>query len=181
MDTLGNTLSMIGAALGVIAFFWNVINAFANYLHIDLAVEQKELNSKSYITALATVDNKGSLSKRIEYASVLIGPEDEGPVATAKHIAKQMKIDPDRISFTNDISLLVTPIALYAKDGQRALIPLPFFFNEQVTMGDETLKYRCTIDKSKLAKNSSYSARFFVFGKYRLHRCTHDSFRVEGA
>jgi hypothetical protein len=181
MDTFGNTLSKIGAVLGIIAFFWNVLDAFANYLHIDLAIEQHKLNSKRYVTALATVENTGRLAKRIDYALLLIGPEDETPVATAKHIAKQINFDPDRISFTNDISLLVTSTPEYAKDGQRALIPLPFFFSEQLTIGDETLKYRCTIDKSKLAKNSSYSVRFFIFGEYRLHRSTQDLFRVEGA
>ncbi|MBE9594839.1 MAG: hypothetical protein IMF19_15315 [Proteobacteria bacterium] len=168
---------IIGVFLGVIAFFWKIFDLFGSYLRINLEVKQEGTGSSRSVSALTTVDNKGFLSKRIDYAGLLIGPEDEDPVITAKHIAKELNIDENKIAYTNDLYILRTdsPSPIYT--GRRAFIPLPFFFDEQVNIGDETLRYHCTIDTVRLIKNTSYSVRFFIFTKHRLHRSTHDLFR----
>jgi hypothetical protein len=53
---------------------------------------------------------------------------------------------------------------------------MPFFYSEQVAIGDEQLTYRCFIDTKNMQKGKPYSIRFFVFGKSRLHRSTQDMF-----
>ena len=50
-----------------------------------------------------------------------------------------------------------------------------FYYDENVTIGDENLTYRGSIDKSKL-KNGNYSVRFYIFSSFRLHRSTQDLF-----
>src|SRR5690242_19842390 len=108
MNSSVDFLTALAALFAIVAFLLSVLNAFRNYLHIDLQIEYHDSKNDTFITALTSVDNKGVLGKQIEYALLLIGPEEESPIVTAKRMALELNIDPNRISFTNDISVLQT-------------------------------------------------------------------------
>jgi len=168
---LEEAIKLIGGILGIIAFFWKIADEFFSYLHIAVKAEK---DNQGIVTALATVENKSRRRKNIAYALILIGPEDESPVETAGMLATKIGTG-IQIKYTNDIEHLRTDKPVYLDDG-RAFIPLPFFYSEQVDIGDEVLTYRCLIDTTRIPKETPYSIRFFVFGKGRLHRSTQDMF-----
>jgi hypothetical protein len=164
-------IKLIGGILGIVAFSWKIIDEFGSYLRIAVKAEK---DNQGILTALATVENKGIRRKKITYALVLVGPESENPVKTAAMLATEASSGA-QINYTNDIEHLKTDKPVFADEG-RAIIPLPFFYSEQVAIGDEQLTYRCFIDTKNMQKGKPYSIRFFVFGKGRLHRSTQDMF-----
>lgn len=166
-------LKIIGASLGVIAFAWKVWDSFASYLHIYLEKPQLERNS---VTISARIENRSLFDKKVTYAILLIGPEHEDTVTTARMIASRLGHQA-QIHYTNDIESLITDKPVYEDQG-RALIPLPFFYLEQIAIGDEDLSYRTYLPISKFEPDIPYSVRFFIFGRRRLHRSTQDGFII---
>jgi hypothetical protein len=92
-------LKIIGSILGIIAFGWKISDLFAAYLHIRLDLKTQ----KKVIFAKVTVENKGSLKKRIDNALLLIGPEDENPIETFNQLATTSEISVNA-TCTNDIA-----------------------------------------------------------------------------
>lgn len=173
MDTIIDIVGLIGGLLGIIAFLWRVTDQFQSYLHLALHVKYDK--GSGIVTALATVENKGTRRKNLDYALLLIGPELESPIKTAQEIAVVEGIDV-QISSTNDVvEYLRRDKPIYTDTG-RALIPLPFFYSEQVRIADETLTYKTLIDQAKMKKGEPYAVRFFIAEKRRLHRSTQDLF-----
>ena len=161
---------LIGGILGIIAFLWKIWDVVSSYLHISVQVSKTE-NMASVKTQ---VQNKSLRGKSLTKALLLIGPENEDPLETANYISKEIGQGID-FEYTNDIEFLQARVPIYS-DNKRALVPLPFFYSEQVRVADESLTYRASLDLSKLEKNLHYSVRFFIFGKNRLHRSTQDLF-----
>lgn len=170
MEGLVEWLGIIGGLLGILAFLWKVWDSATSYLHISVEV----LKADAVISVKTVVENKGLVPKSLDYAAILIGPENENPVETAKSIAKHIGGD-IILKHTNDIEKLRVTAPIYC-DGERALIPLPFFYSEQVRIADEMLTYSSPISLDKLQCNGSmpYSVRFFIFGRNRLHRSSQD-------
>jgi hypothetical protein len=163
---------VLGAVAGATAFGWKVYDEFGNYIHISLKVEQ----SQGTLSALATVENKGNRPKRIAYSFLLIGPYGESPVETGRKIADGISFESGFvIKYTNHLRNLAVGEPRYAADG-RAIVPLPFFYSEQTNIADEELSYRAIFDRAHFTLGSAYSVRFYIFGKWRLHRSTHDGF-----
>lgn len=171
MCTIIDIVGLIGGLLGIVAFIWRVRDQLQSYLHLALHVEYDKRGGVA--TALATVENKGTRRKNLDYALLLIGPESESPIKTAQEIAAVVGIDL-QISSTNDVvEHLRMDEPIYTHTG-RALIPLPFFYSEQVRIADETLTYKTLIDPTKMKKGEPYAVRFFIAEKRRLHRSTQD-------
>ena len=126
-----------------------------------------------WASVLTTVENKGSRPKSITYSLLLVGPEEEDPVETANKIASEAGLG-ICLKYTNDLAHIKIARSLYGHE--RALIPIPFYYRENISIGDEVLTYRASIDARKLARNVPYSVRFYLFESGRLHRSTHDSF-----
>ena len=123
-----------------------------------------------------SIENRTPLPKRVDNALLLVGPETECPIKTANDISSHLGIS-TRISGTDSIEGFCFDDPVYTGGGQ-AIIPLPFFYDEQDTIGDENLSYRCTIESVQFETNVPYAIRFFIFGENRLCRSTHESFII---
>lgn len=168
------TFKIVGSLLGILAFGWKVWDFFATYLHIGLTVD---VDDGRTISAKTIVDNKGSRSKKIDNALLLIGPESESPIETFNQLFKSIGNERKVIS-TNEIA--ETKLEEQCSDNNgRAIIPLSFYYSENVSVGDEQLSYRAPINSDGIEAGKTYSVRFFVYGEGRLHRSTHDSFSIQ--
>lgn len=169
-------LKIIGGLAGVVALGWRLIDERKSYLRISVEVDGPK---DGWITVLSTVENKGTCSKRLDSALLLIGPEEESPIETANKLSAMSGIE--KVTCTNDIVDLYGGGHRTIRLKDRILIPLPFFFSENVAVGDETLTYRSPIAIKDFSPSSSFSVRLFVADNKRLHRSTQDCFITESA
>ena len=89
-DTLaifGAIAGAFGAVTGTAALVWRIVDEFGSFLRISLQVEPPKAG---WATALTTIENKGIRPKKITYAILLVGPESESPLETAKFLAENM-------------------------------------------------------------------------------------------
>ena len=163
-------IKILGGAAGVVALIWRFMDEFGSYLRISIKVEPV---SPEWATALTSVENNGNRPKNLSYAFLLVSPESETLKDSAEIIAAEIGFK-GRLKSTNDFKFLRAPKPIYA--GGCALIPLTFYYLENVDIADEALTYRALIDLRQLREGIPYAVRFFVFGKWRLHRSTHDLF-----
>jgi hypothetical protein len=163
-------IGVIGGVLGAVAFFWKIGDALIAYLHIDLKLEKvSSADGSSDMTALATIENKGSIAKPLHYAALLIGPEGEDFETMAKSIVKEAYPDTkDSLNYLNTMFQQRAEKPIFTRDKHRALIPLPFFFRDQIQIGNEVIKYRCPINENEFDGQNSYTVIFFVFIRYPL-------------
>jgi len=143
-----------------------------SYLHISLKVDV----SNNSITALTTVENKSYRSKELSYAFLLVAPDIESPIKTANAILK--KIGNDSVLTKTNEFIIFKELNIFQPlyDDNIALIPLNFYYFENVKIGDETLTYRAILDRTHLQSGVPYSVRFYIFAKNRLHRSVQDCF-----
>jgi hypothetical protein len=164
-------LKSAGAILGVIAFLWKVWDEYASFLRISL---QSGASKGRFASVTSCVSNPGLRAKKIYFAFLLVSPEAESPLQTANAILAATGAT-EQLNCTNDLLKLKDILAntgpIIAKY-HGALIPLPFFYSEQLRIGDETLSYSTPIDTKFLKKGVPYSVRLFVFPLRRLHRST---------
>ena len=165
------TLQTVGAILGIVAFGWKVWDLFQSYLRVTLSVETDNAGN---VTAKVGVENRSLKAKKVDNALLLICPEHENPIDAYNVILVEVGSS-DAIHSLRGIAVNVVPATIYSQN-KMALIPLPFFYGEQHSLGDENRTYRVSIDTSKLFENVRYSVYFLVWGAGRLHRMTHDSF-----
>jgi len=165
--TAGTLVAIIGSVLGAIAFFWKVTDAFANYLHIDLDLSIEE----GFLIARTTVENKGTWSKRITNALLLVGPESEGPLDTATALLPDQQFE-----YTDDFKHIAIPTPCF--EGERAVIQIRFYYKENKTISDEKIGYDCPVSLESFQEGKAYAVRFFIFGGWRLHRSTQRSFVI---
>lgn len=160
-------IKLIGGIAGLFAFIWKVLEELVGYLRIKIEV------NNSNKTILSEVENIGKIqSKRISNAFLIINLEHEKLIDVGNIIANEMGLNL-HFSCTNDFESLKGTKLIY-KNENIAYLPLPFFFSENIGIGDEKLSYRSSVDTSKLSKGT-YSVRLFIFGnKNRYHRTTHD-------
>lgn len=137
-----------------------------SYLQVSLAVER---TASGHLTALTTITNCTSDIRTIDNAMILISSETAGLPRTLQMLLGEQRAA--AISCTNDIALLQFPTPVYCNIG--AIIPLPFFYRENVGVADECIRYRAPIAEEKL-QSGVYSARLFVLDNTKLHRTTHD-------
>jgi len=161
-------IKLLGAIAGLAAFVWRLFDEFGSYLRISVKAESPK---NGWVTILTTIDNKGNRPKNLSYACLLLGPESEPPLDSARFVAKEIGYKGD-LRYTNHIGNLHSEEPVYA-DG-RVLVPLRFFYSENIQIGDETVTYRTPIDAHQLKPGVPYSGRLLVFPKRRLHRTTQD-------
>ena len=166
VDIIAKVLGVVGGILGAVAFGWKVWDAFQSYLYLDLAVEKPEAG---FALAKTTVENKSLSAKRIDYAILLVGPESESPIDTFNSLAPALKKDP--IRETNDLEDREVDAYLGDSAG-RAIVPLPFYYSENVDIADEKVSYTYPLKVASFQRDVPYAVRFFIFGQRRLHRST---------
>lgn len=171
------TLKFIGALLGIVAFLWKACDLLVSYLRIELQVNAEH---RGALSALTIVENKGWKPKRIENAILLVGPYSESPTDTTNHLLATLPVDlihnfPRAVRSTNEIADLKMDKPLLGTQG-RQLIPLVFYYSENVDIADERIGCRAYLSDTDIPSLVPYSVRFFVVGKGRLHRSTHEMF-----
>lgn len=162
-----------GAILGIIAFLWRVRDSFTSYLHVDVKVK----NTGNLTVATAVVENKGLHSKKIDNALFLVGPEDESPINTFNKISEEAGLNVEA-KYTNDIASYRTEKNVVCQDG-RQLIPLAFFYCENVRVSDERLTYCSPINREKITFDRPYSVRLYIWDATRFHRSNQDCFQID--
>jgi hypothetical protein len=162
-------LTIIGAVLGAVTFMWKIRDTSSSYIHIDLNIGTP---GHGYSLIKSTVENKGFSKKRINNALLLIGPEHENPVITYKTLTHR------GVRFTNQIVDIPMKEPIY--DSERAVIPLPFFYDENVRIADEKVSYTMPVELQSFKRGVPYAVRFFIGGENRLHRSTQDVLLIEG-
>ena len=164
-------LKLIGAVLGIAAFAWRIWDVATSYLSISLTVD---LKSDGTLSALTQAENRLVFGKKIDNALLLIGPENEEPTDTFNLILQECGL-PFSAKYTNDIASFKSEELLSGPLG-RMFVPLPFYYSENIGVGDEKLSYRSPICSDNIPVGIPYSVRFIVGTHGRHHRSTHDSF-----
>lgn len=159
-------VTIVGGILGAIAFLWRVFDARKRFLHVELTVSQENGNA----IAETIVENKGSQSKVIDNSLLLVGPENENPIDTAKALLPHQKIET-----TNDLEKVVLESATFGMEG-RAIIPVDFYYSENVNIADERIGYGVPLDVSQIPAGTPYAVRFYIFAEKHLHRSTEATF-----
>jgi hypothetical protein len=172
ISLVGGTVGLIGGIIGILSFAWRIFDYWNSYLQISISTSRSAGGS---ITALTSVQNKSQSysTRQIYFAMLLVGPESEGPVATAKSLFEDMDL-----ATPNDLIKLKGKNERY--DNGRAFIPLVFYTDENVAIGDEAITYRASIPTQEY-EQGTYSVRFFLYPDVKnrkLHRVTHDLFAV---
>lgn len=90
---------------------------------------------------------------------------------------------PLRFAYTNEFELLKDQIETPIYTHNAAIIPLPFYYSENVRIGNENPGYSYMFDNNitndgVILEEGKYSVRFFIFCKGKLHRSTADALVV---
>ena len=161
--------AIVGGALGAIPGIWALVARWRDrrkscmFVHLRLNVYPGNV-----VTARTSVENRITKSNEIVNAMLLVGPEKEDPRET-------MKLLGYTVTLTNEIAEIRLQERKVGIDG-RCLIPLPFYYSENVAIADEEISYTSPIDITQISKGTPYSVRFFVLPSGRLHRTTQDCF-----
>jgi hypothetical protein len=154
-------IKFFGGISGLAALAWRIYETFGSYLQLEVSLAK----DKDTLTALASLSNKGVKPKTLDFAMLLIGPESEDPAETARQVANQTGLGcAEELTQTDDLWRLRVPLKDSSSYTQRrrAIIPLPFFHEEQDSVADEVLRYRCVIKLDQFDPGP-YSVRFYVF------------------
>jgi hypothetical protein len=180
MKTLLDVLAVGGGTLGIIAFLWRVWDEFGSYLLLGIEIKT---DVPGYAVAVARVENSGRRKKNLSAAFLLVGPFAEAPVQTYNKIAASAGLA--EAHYTNDILRSNASRTLVIDKGMRQLIPLPFFTQENVRVGDEKLACSVPIKLEAAHYAGPYSVRLLVGTDARwvprLHRSVHDIILVDPA
>ena len=136
------------------------------YLHIEV---NADLKYEGFLTVMTVVENKGMGRKKLKNAVLLIGLEDEDPRETVRKIGIP-------VEYTNDIVKHDPLDGIESGPEGRYLIPLDFYYSENVWIADEKMSYRAPISTQGMKRGVPYSVRFFIGTPGRLHRSTQDCF-----
>lgn len=156
--------TLIAAIPGIIAL-WQIRDRYRSYLHIKV---RTALGPGNFVTAATVVENRSILEKKLDNALLLIGPENESPLVTMREIGIPVR-------YTNEIVEQRVDDIKSGPDG-RCLIPIIFYYSENVHIADEKISYRVPIDTRNMERCTPYSVRFFIGTPGRLPRSTQDCF-----
>ena len=165
VTTSAAVVTAIAAVVATIGGFRQGLLSWRSYLHIGIHVDSVY---NGFLTVMTVVENKGLGRKELENALLLIGPENESPLDTMSKIGLL-------VDSTNDIMKYRIGSIIWGPKG-RCLIPLDFYYSENVWIADEKVSYRVPIRTRGMKKGKPYSVRFFVGTPGRLHRSTQDCF-----
>ncbi len=135
-------------------------------------------NQEDFYSIKTQVINKSGLDKEINFAFLLISPQDNWAKIIG-FINNEYKLD---IRATNGFLKLKNIINKPFFRENAAIIPLDFYYKENIGIGNEnpsyTYTFNCNASNTKL-NSGIYSVRFFIFPEYNgdaiYHRSTVDS------
>lgn len=187
MDAIKDLLGIVGGLLGAIAFFWKLWDTFSAYVRIDVEVERPGKGDDGAPTIVATVENQGFVPKRVDYATLVIAPERTGLEAAAAALRPHLGAEgTDGADGASPLAALFgrrVREPVYAPDGRFALLPLPFFYEEQRQVGNERVRARSSVATERLRSGESFAVVLVVFLRYPLGlvrvRVTSDLLRTD--
>ena len=168
-------LKIFGAILGILAFAWKIYDVLSSYLYIDIDVGEM---SNNYQIMKTKVENRAKKTKEIDNALLLVGPEDEDPRETYNKLMEFEGIDVT-VEDTNTIAKKKLEKQIDDNKG-RIVIPLTFYYDENVQIGDEAVNYYVPVNTKDLSEGTPYSARLFIWVDGRYHRSTQACFIKQG-
>lgn len=158
-------------AIGSIFGFYKYNQIKSEYL--DLLVETKSENN---IHSIKTqVFNKSGVKKSIEYAFILITRQEVNILDAISNFINTHNWDID-INCTDNFKCLRNRIEIPTLDNNMYIIPLRFYYSENIQIGNESPSYTYSFNNNDLNLECGiYSVRFFIYPKSGLHRSTVDS------
>lgn len=175
MNVLIEGIKLIGGIAGIVALALKFFEEMYGYLRIKVEVK----NENNQYAVFTEVENISRWSrKEISNALLIITPENSGLLGAGNRIAQQLGIE-IRVNCTNDFEHFKSEVPIYI-DRSIALIPLSFYYSENIAIGDEKLTYCCSVEKNKL-NPGRYSVRFYIFSKGRYHRSTQNLLTIDDA
>jgi len=170
MNSYSEILTAIGASLGFASFVWKIWDVRWGCLRIGMELIHY---GEGRLRARTSVSNTRNYDRGIENALLLIGPERENPIRTANLLL--VGIGECEVGSTNDLASrkFDGPIT---GEGGRMIIPLPFYYSENLKIGDEVVTASAPLPLERFEPGASYSVRFFLLPVGRYHRSTHDCF-----
>jgi hypothetical protein len=167
-------LPLVGSVAGGITLVWRFYDVWRAYLHIEMTIDSIEGGKVKLRTE---VHNTNTLPRKLDAAFLIVGPAAECPDRPATLLLKR--------SFS-DLSEMVGEVSKYVRNNPyhplgdnlgHAIIPLPYYYIEQVDVADERLSFERIIDCARFPPNQ-YDARFYIEGARQLHRVVHAAFNV---
>jgi hypothetical protein len=171
-------LGLLGGIAVAITLVWRLIDVRKAYLHISLTV--KDLPG-SRVKLRTEVKNTNTLPRKLDAAFLVIGPACDTPHDTIMSLFKSID-ESDAVAKLREVVGAITKrlkrdtSEITDKSG-RMIIPLTYYFEENLDVADEELSYEHIIDCTGLPPGP-YSARFYIEGIPWLHRVVHASFEV---
>jgi hypothetical protein len=161
--SMQNTFVLVGSILGFVSFAWNLIGVITSHVTIDVSVQQPvtNVNGDQHTTALITIDNTRGVTRRLHYAVLLIAPQEESLYVASKEFFDYSRLGSLRKLYQNQ---------QLAEDGTHLLIPLPLFYRDNFTIGNnERIKQRLRIDTESLA-SGTYNVYLLIYVQYHPFR-----------
>ncbi len=195
----GGIVGLIGGLCGFVVFGWKLIgyvDSARKFIKIKLEVD----NDSERRSILVEVSNESTFRRTIRWAFLLVTPADGDFSEFVPQFAEMIEneeLDEDVKAFddddkpfylklreelkqkeiknTNDYIRLFTNKKRISENKNAMLVPLTFFYVEQVGIRDENLTFRWPVPNQ--LPSGDYNVRLFVFPKSKqhgYHRCTHD-------
>lgn len=142
--------------------------------YLDLSIETKYLND--FYSLRTQVINKSREDKDIDYSFILISKQEDDILEKIQSIDDFLKLN-EEIGCSNDFIKLKDKIEKpLIIDNSVCIIPLEFYFSENIRIGNENPSYTFSFHKDDIKLNEGiYSVRFYIFPKNGYHRSTVDS------
>ena len=142
--------------------------------YLDILIDIK--TSKPFYSIKTQVLNKSGDNKDIAFAFLLITKQEADIIFCANELLKHYD-SPRHFKYSNNfvqfVKVVKEPLFL---DNQMGIIPLEFFYEENIQIGNESPAYTFTFkNEPKCLDNGIYSVRFFIFPKDGYHRSTVES------
>ncbi|WP_291109715.1 hypothetical protein [Flavobacterium sp. UBA6195] len=172
-DVLQLISTIIIAFVGVYLYFEKNRDQELNYLELNL----NTIHEQEYLKIRTEVNNQTFFDRDIVFACLFISKSESGFLET---INKELK---SNFKYTNNIIELLHKEAVVTKNF--AFIPLPYYYFENVKVGNEKLIFEVTIaTDEKNDMMNFFDVRFFVFRKSNelnpYHRSVSCSFGIHG-
>jgi hypothetical protein len=170
---------LIKFIFGIVAGAWILYEYYKNEKkqaddHLNLALQIEDFNNQfSFIKT--SIHNSTLYEKKIQYAFLIISPFGQNFLPS---INNEFKLN---IEKTNDLYILQKHVSrkFHFINEEVLIIPLTFYFKENIGVGNEHLTYSLTIKFCKNRLSSfkyNYEIRFFVYrdpnDSYNYHRLT---------
>ena len=172
-----DALKILGGALvfgfGYYKYFTLKENEQNEFVKIELAAKLEE----DYLMIDTKVENNVNLKKRIKHACLIINSEnEEDDFFGSWQRFFNTRNEPIMINSTDDFINTKNIDNIMASE-THAYIPLPFYYSENICIGNETVCFRASLRTNSLTvETRPYSIRMLVYSEdEHRHRTTHTS------